>query len=402
MIDAPHGLAAVLRGPAKPDLAIDPRVVVVSDTVDHTDGIAIGLGRLAVAARRAGHAMTLVGSAAGARAVAVDDAVVRIPAAMSAALPIYPDYVWHVPELPPLVAQLAAHADLVQLATPGPMGLAGLIAGRMLGLPVIGQYHTEVAEYAARMTGLPFVAGLVSPFVGWFYRQVDLCLAPSAAVEARLASLGVDEHRICRVPRGCDLQLFDPARRARASLGWGDEPVVLYVGRLSREKNLDVLAAAWRIVRARHPNARLVVAGDGPARATLAACAGATLYGTLHGEALAQVFASADVFAFPSETETFGNVVVEAAASGVPAVVVRAGAAHEHVIAGETGEIVASNDAPAFAAAIGALLDDPARRAAMAHAARVHAASYDLDRAVAATWAIYRDVEAPSRARAAS
>jgi glycosyltransferase involved in cell wall biosynthesis len=380
---------------------INPRIAVVSDTVDNTDGIAIGLGRLAAAARRAGHAMTLVGSAATA-ARAIDDSVVRIPAAMSAALPICPDYMWHVPELPPLVSHLASHADLVQLATPGPMGLAGLIAGRMLGLPVIGQYHTEVAEFAARLTGVPLVAGLVSPFVGWFYRQVDLCLAPSAAAAVRLAALGVAESRICRVQRGVDLDLFDPARRDRARLGWGDGPIVLYVGRLSREKSLDVLAAAWRTVHASRPDAKLIVVGDGPARGVLAACEGATLLGTLHGEALADVFASADVFAFPSETETFGNVVVEAAASGLPAVVVRAGAAHEHVIAGETGEIVEAGDAGAFAAAICALLADPARRAAMGQAARVHAARYDLDRAVDATWAIYREVPALVRTRAAS
>jgi len=171
---------------------------------------------------------------------------------------------------------------------------------------------------------------------------------------------------------------------------------VLYVGRLSREKNLDVLAAAWRRVRAHHSDARLVVVGDGPARGALGGD-GVTLLGTLHGEALARVFASADVFAFPSETETFGNVVVEAAASGLPAVVVRAGAAHEHVIAGVTGEIVAPRDPAAFAAAIDGLLADPDRRTAMRRAAREHAISFDLDAAVTATWAIYRDATAVAR-----
>ena len=143
---------------------ISPRVAVISDTVDNIDGIAVGLKRLVAASRRAGHTMTLIGPASGRDG----DEVVRIASAMTAALPIYPDYTWSVPELPPLVAHLAKHADLVQLATPGPMGLAGLIAGRMLGLPVIAQYHTEVAEYAARLTGMPFVKGLVEPFVGWF------------------------------------------------------------------------------------------------------------------------------------------------------------------------------------------------------------------------------------------
>jgi glycosyltransferase involved in cell wall biosynthesis len=143
------------------------------------------------------------------------------------------------------------------------------------------------------------------------------------------------------------------------------------------------------------------VVGDGPARGVLAGD-GVSLLGTLHGKALAAVFASADVFAFPSETETFGNVAVEAAASGLPAVVVRAGAAHEHVVPGVTGEVVAPGDAAGFAAAIDTLLEDPTRLAAMGHAARAHAAQYDLDRAVVATWEIYHDVHAGAQARTAS
>jgi glycosyltransferase involved in cell wall biosynthesis len=377
-----------------------PRVAVVSDTVDNTDGIAIGLRRLVAAARRAGHAMSLIGPAAT-RSVPFDDGVVRMPAAMSGALPIFRDYTWTVPELPALVAHLAAHADLVQLATPGPMGMAGLVAARMLGLPVIAQYHTEVAEYAGRVTGMPMVTSLVAPLVGWFYRQAELCLAPSAATAARLRALGVPASHVCRVPRGVDLALFDPARRDRAVMGWTDEPVVLYVGRWSREKSVDTLAAAWRIVHAQRPAARLVVIGDGPARSAFAAGDRVSVLGTLHGEALATAFASADVFAFPSETETFGNVVVEAAASGLPTVVVRAGAAHEHVVPGVTGEVVAPGDPSAFAAAIVGLLDNPSRLAAMTRAARAHAARYDLEHAVDATWDIYEQ-HLGVRTRAAS
>lgn len=373
----------------------EPRVAIVSDTVDNIDGIAVGLRRLVAASRRAGHSVALVGPAGGAG----DDGVVRIAPAMTVALPIYPGYQWSVPELPPLVDHLAHTADLVQLATPGPMGLAGLVAARMLGLPVIAQYHTEVAEYAGRLTGLPFVKALVEPFVGWFYRQAELCLAPSRAVEQRLAALGVA--RVVPVRRGVDLALFDPARRDRAWLrryGAGDGPVALYVGRLSREKNLDALAAAWREVHATRPTARLIVVGDGP-QPDLLAGPGVIAVGVLHGEDLATAFASADVFAFPSETETFGNVVVEAAASGLPCVVARAGAAHEHVIDGSTGEVIDGGDRGALARALGALLDDNDRRRRMGVAARAHAGRYDLDAAVAATWAIYREVvAAPTRA----
>lgn len=363
-----------------------PRVAIISDTLDDTNGVALGLRRLVAAAQRQGHALHLVGAAQA--TPSPDDDVVRIPAALSASLPIYPEMVWSVPELPPLVAHLARAADVVQVSTPGPMGMAGMIAARMLGLPLVAQYHTEVAEYAARMTGMPMLGAIVGPIVGWFYQQAELCLAPSEAVVQRLTALGVSPARIARVRRGVDLQRFDPARRDRTKLG---AKTVLYVGRLSREKNLETLFAAWEVVLRVHPDARLCVVGDGPLR-HMVQRPGVIAYGPAYGDELATLFASADAFAFPSETETFGNVVVEAAASGLPSVVATAGAAHEHVIAGETGEVVDGKDASAFAAALIGLLADPLRRARMSVAARAHALSYDLNRAVRSTMDLYRGV----------
>jgi glycosyltransferase involved in cell wall biosynthesis len=377
------------------------RVAIVSDTVDDINGICLGLRRLVAAGRRAGHDVQLLGPAKP----GVVDEVVRISSAMTATLPIYPDMTWSVPELPPLVAWLTRNADIVQVATPGPMGIAGLIAARMLGLPVIAQYHTEVAEYAARMTGLPMVKMIVEPIVGWFYKQADICLAPSHAVAERLASFGIPGDRIWRVRRGVDLALFDPARRDRSALarwGIGDEPVALYVGRLSKEKNLDALTAAWANVRARHTDAKLLVVGaEGPLAGTFKA-PGMIETGGLYDVELARVFAAVDVFAFPSETETFGNVVVEAAASGVPAVVARAGAAHEHVIEQTTGLVIDGHKPQELADAICALFDDPVRCMRMSIAAREHAIRYDLDAAVAATWELYERVAADRREKVAS
>jgi glycosyltransferase involved in cell wall biosynthesis len=365
------------------------RVAIISDTVDDINGVAIGLRRLVDASRRAGHAIQLIGAARA----GVEDDVVRIPSALDASLPFYPDMTWSIPELPPLVQHLARTADIVQLATPGPMGIAGLIAGRMLDLPVIAQYHTEVAEYAARMTGLPMLRGIVEPIVGWFYKQAELCLAPSQAVVDRLRALGVPAERIQRIRRGVDLELFHPMRRIPPP-----QPTVLYVGRLSKEKNLDALAAAWTIVHRERPAARLVVTGEGPLAGMLAKLPNAVETGPRYGEDLARTFASADVFAFPSETETFGNVVVEAAASGLPAIVAASGAAHEHVVDGTTG-LVATGAEP-LAQAIIRLLDDPDLRARMGIAARAHATSYALDHAVRATWDIYRSI--PLHMKAAS
>ncbi|MCX5748286.1 MAG: glycosyltransferase, partial [Proteobacteria bacterium] len=156
----------------------NPRVAIVTDTIDDINGVALGLRRLVAASTRAGHTIELVGAASTAGdADDAGEAIARIPAAMRATLPFYAGMTWSVPSIPALVDALRG-AELVQLATPGPMGVGGLIAARMLGLPVIAQYHTEVAAYAARMTGLPFVEGLISPLVGWFYQQADLCLAP--------------------------------------------------------------------------------------------------------------------------------------------------------------------------------------------------------------------------------
>lgn len=376
-------------------MVTSPRVAIVSDTVDDLNGIALGLRRFVRASARAGHRAILIGPPAPAAPAIVDDApIARVAAAMQATLPFYAQMTWSVPALPAMVAVLR-DVDLVQLATPGPTGIAGLIAARMLGLPVLAQYHTEVAEYAARMTGLPFVRDLVQPVVAWFYREADRCLAPSAAVRARLEALGVAPDRIAPIRRGVDLARFDPARRSdamRARLR-GDAtpgPIALYVGRLSVEKNLDTLLAAWAHVHAARPDARLAIVGEGPRPIASDPARGVVALGVLHGDELGAAFASADVFAFPSETETFANVVVEAAASGLPAVVARAGAAHEHV-RDDTGIACDGRDARAFADAIVALFADDVRRARTSLAARAHARRYDLDAAVADTWALYGD-----------
>ena len=369
---------------------MNPRIAIVSDTVDDTNGVAIGLRRLVAAATRAGHVVHLVGPTNP--KAAANDVVVRFPSAMTATLPFYAEYTWSVPELPALVEWLQKNADMIQVSTPGPMGITALVAARMLGMPVIAQYHTEVAEYAAQMTGMPFLRPMIEPLVGWVYKQAELCLAPSQAVVDRLVGLGVSADRICRVPRGVDLELFHPARRdSRALERYGirpEQPALLYVGRLSKEKNLDALEGAWKLVHAKRPDARLIVVGDGPHPVT---GDGVIATGSLFGDELATVFASADMFLFPSKTETFGNVVVEAAASGIPAIVATTGAAHEHVMPGVTGEITDGTPAALAAAALRMLADQPLR-IRMGLAARRHAGTYNLASAVRATWNIYLNV----------
>jgi glycosyltransferase involved in cell wall biosynthesis len=326
--------------------------------------------------------------------------VVRVPTRYRRSLAIYPEMTWGVPRVLALRRWLvAARIELVQCATPGPMGLAALAAARTLRLPMIAQYHTEVAEYARRMTGKRAVGSAVNVAVSWFYKRADLCLAPSQVTQDRLALCGVAPQKIVRVPRGIDLALFRPERRRRAVLGrWGlaDRPVVLYVGRLSREKNLGTLLEAHARVQAALPSVALLLVGDGPVAASLVG-PGVIRAGALFGDELGSVVASADVFAFPSETETFGNAVVEAQAAGLPVVVAAAGAAHEQMQDGLTGLVVDGKRPDALADAILALLTDPARRARMGRAAHQFAQRYDQDWAAQRTFTIYRELACNAR-----
>jgi glycosyltransferase involved in cell wall biosynthesis len=370
-----------------------PRVAIVSDTLDDINGVTLGLRRLAHAAARGGRSLTLVGSGDVPSVVTDEQGIVRVPTWVRPRLPIYPEMLWGVPRTMHLHRWLLdARIDIVQCSTPGPMGFAALAAARSLGLPVVAQYHTEVETYAARMWQIPKVTAAVGRAVGWFYRRADLCLAPSRAIVDRLGDYGVTSDRIAIVPRGTDLSLFHPRRRDRAVLArWGVEkgPTVLYVGRLSREKNLDRLLGAFGDVRRMHPTASLLLVGDGPYASALHG-PGVVQTGWLTGAELAAVFASADVFAFPSETETYGNVVVEAQAAGLPVIVAAAGAAHETVVPGITGQIVDMQDSCAFAAAIQGLLDCADLRQRMGAAAHKHAQRFDLDAAAERTFALYR------------
>lgn len=378
------------------DAPANPRVAVITDTIDDVNGVALGLRRLAAASQRAGLPLELVGPGFGDDVVRDRDGVVRMPPLLRRSLDMYPEMTWAIPHLPAMMRWLSDEKiDIVQCATPGPMGLAGLAAAKLLSLPVVAQYHTEVPEYATRLSGDPVVGDVVGAVVAWFYRQADLCLAPSRTVVGRLEELGVRPHRIAQIPRGVDLSLFHPDHRDTHMLArWGlaGRRVVLYVGRLSKEKNLDALVEAFRRVRTTRPDIALVLVGDGPHAPALLSTAGSPdvmHLGVLRGEALATMYASADVFAFPSETETFGNAVVEAQAAGLPVVVASRGAAHETVHHGVTG-LVVDGQAGELATAIATLLDDAALRTRMGRAAHRIAQRHDLDLAARAGFELYR------------
>ena len=231
-------------------------------------------------------------------------------------------------------------------------------------------------------------------YMRWLYNHCDRVLVPSAATRALMAEAGTPEGRIGFWGRGVDTQLFHPERRSpELRERWrahGERPVLLYVGRVSFEKGVDQLPGLHeRLIRLGIDH-RLVVVGEGPYRAELArACPGALCLGMLGKEELAEAYASADVFVFPSRTDTAGNVVLEAQASGLPVLVSDAGGPREHIVSGETGLVCGARPHD-WTVGAGSLLTDRERRRRMSVAARTHAETRRWPTALGPLYDTYR------------
>ncbi|HRK33918.1 MAG TPA: glycosyltransferase [Candidatus Hydrogenedentes bacterium] len=286
----------------------------------------------------------------------------------------------------------------IHTATPGPVGLAALAISRILKLPIVGTYHTALPQYALHLTDDDgFVEDIVWKSVIWYYNQLDAVYVPSAATGDELVERGIARDRIRVYPRGIDTERFHPSKRSdilRTYFGNHDGPTLLYVGRVSREKNLPDLVAAFREISAKYPSARLLVVGDGPYREEMMQALSDTnsvFPGYIEGDTLAGVYASCDAFVFPSTTDTFGNVVLEAQASGIPVIVTDQGGPAENCIDTETAIVVPGSDANALFTAMAALLSDPGRMRSMGVAARRYADRRSFERAFVDTWQMYSD-----------
>jgi glycosyltransferase involved in cell wall biosynthesis len=243
--------------------------------------------------------------------------------------------------------------DVVHVVTEGPLGWSAVRTARRLGIPVTSGFHTNFDHYSVHY-GLGWLRPAIATYLRSLHRQAMATLVPTVALAAELAGEGIPGVRV--VGRGVDTGLFDPARRSaalRASWGAADQDLVcLYVGRLAAEKNLDLIVRSFAGIREVQPSARLVWVGDGPSRALLAQSPLPQHFaGVQRGAELATHYASADLFLFPSLTETYGNVVAEAMASGLPVLAYHSAAAAELIADGANGVSVTPGDAVAYGAA---------------------------------------------------
>ncbi len=328
-----------------------PRVALVADGLDSMHGVTHTIEQIRDRGVP-GYEVEVIGTDA--------DVDRRLSAVAEVEVPFYRGMRIGVPTIPALVEALAeGRYDLVHLCSPGPAGIGAWLLARLLELPVVGSYHTELAAYAGLRTGSAYYEAIANVALQQFYRGCDVVLSPSPATDARLQGLGIAERRIGRWDRGVDLKRFDPALRTPGLLG-SDTTNVLYAGRLTKEKGVELLADALLAARRQDPSLHLVLAGGGPEEQTLRDRLGdhATFLGWLSGEDLARAFASADYFMFASRTDTFGQVILEAQASGLPVIAVDEGGPASLIVDGETG-LLAPAEPDALAASLLTIVRSP-------------------------------------------
>lgn len=262
--------------------------------------------------------------------------------------------------------------DVVHVATEGPLGQAARWAAKGLGIPVTSSFHTNFHHYGLHY-GLKVLQRAGLAYLRGFHNATRCTMVPTSEMRAELAAVGFKRLEV--ISRGVDTTLFDPVRRSAALRAeWGaeaDTPVAIYVGRLAAEKNLALAVRAFVEMRAREPQARFVLVGDGPERAILARRYPDFHYaGMRRGEDLAAHYASADIFLFPSVTETFGNVITESMASGLVVVSYDYAAAREHVRHEVNGLVAPLHDEEKWLATAGAALRGRSRWPEWRRAAR--------------------------------
>ncbi len=353
---------------------------LVSETYPpEINGVALTVQTLARGLRDLGHEASLIRPRQPDHDVDVDaDTEFEQLLVPSAALPRYPGLRFGFPVLRRIRDRWQQRRpDVVYVATEGPLGWAALRSARKLGIPVATGFHTRFDDYFGHY-GLRLLTPLVFAWLRRFHNHAQATLVPTRELRDHLASQGIGNVRLHQ--RTVDTALFRRDRRCPVlRREWGvcdDHLAVVHVGRIAPEKNLDLAVQAFRALCKHRPDSRFIWVGDGPDRARLAKENPDFVFvGIRRGEDLARHYASADLFLFPSLSETFGNVTLEAMASGVATVAFDYGAAREHITDASLGRTVARDDGNGFIAAAEELAqDDRLRRSIGANAAKALAA----------------------------
>lgn len=359
-------------------------VCIVTETYSpEINGVALTLAHLVEGLRLQGHAVSVVRPRQRHfdGLVPHDDGNVALVGGLP--LPGYNGLQVGLPASGVLQRRWARHRpDVVYVATEGPLGWSAVHAARRMGIHVLSGFHTNFHTYL-RHYRVGWLRSLILRYLCWFHNRTFGTIVASVDLRDRLQTMGVKNVRV--LGRGVDSRLFDPRRRSRRlRRTWGaadKDLVVLYVGRIAPEKNLELAIDAYDAMQRSNKSTIFVMVGDGPVRATLQQHhPDITFCGVQTGKELARHYASADVFLFPSETDTFGNVTLEAMASGLAVVAYDYAAAHLHIRNGETGILVPFGDRQTFVEAAASIAGDPSSLRAIRSGAREYATSLNWRR----------------------
>jgi len=359
------------------------KVAVVTETYPpEVNGVARSIARMVDGLVARGHHVWLMRPRQSKTDCAADEPFFKECLLPSLPIPGYPGLRLGLPSFARLLREWRRdRPDLVHVVTEGPLGLAAIIVARKLGISLTSDFHTNF-DYYSRHYGLAWFQGGVSAYLRWVHNRTSETYVPTQEMQSELTQRGYKGVEI--VSRGVDCTLYAPHRRREAlRADWGvkpDDVVICHVGRVAPEKNFDLLLRAHSVIRASLPTVRLLIVGDGPLRAKIEKRFPDVIFaGMQQGVSLAEHYASADVFLFPSLSETFGNVTLEAMASGLPVVAYDYAAASEAIVDGHNGVTVLPGDAESFVSAAVSLASRSDLRARFGCAARERAETFDWE-----------------------
>jgi len=306
----------------------------------------------------------------------------RIRPIVSIPFTFHNTYKMGLPYFQDLYRQLDVYMpDIIHVVSPTILGVYGINYAQRRGIPVVSSYHTHFISYFPYY-GMGSMEGLGWKYLHWFYNRCSATYAPSPSAAYALRKQGIERVELWQ--RGIDTTRFSPSFRngeLRSSIGVDAKtPILLFVARLVKEKDLDDLIIAARLLDQKRKPFKLVIVGDGPEREYMEReLPNAHFTGYLTGRDLSEMYASSDLFIFPSTTETFGNVILEAFASGLPAVTVDKGGVADIVTDGINGFVARGNDPKDFSEKITMLLDNPDFMKRLGYHAKITSADYNWD-----------------------
>jgi len=395
--EAVKGIASDISSDILTNISNPDKRVWFTDTIDDLNGVSRTIQKFSRLAMEMDKKMAVIASQS--RPLSFPGWVVNFPPIRE--FPV-PDYHSKLLSIPPFLEVLRFVEEeefgMMYISTPGPVGFAALGISRILGIPAAGIYHTDYPRHVNHIVQDGKMGEFAGTAAAWFYSNVDIVLVPSGYYMDDLEKMGISRDRMRLFPRGTDCNLFSPDWKSDEFIrrfGGNPESVkLLYTGRISREKDLDVLAKAFIIARNNMSNLELYMAGDGPYLGNLVnqlSGKGCYFFGELHGEDLSRAYASGDIFVFPSSTDTFGNSVLEAQASGLPAVVSDSGGPQEIIQPGKTGLVFTSHDPESMAKRILEIARSKELMKTMSKNARKMAIGRSWEKAFSELWSISPD-----------